>query len=182
MTIMELGAIGEFLGSVVVIVSVIYLAAQVRQNTAQQKREETISIHRGQNEVVAQMMDPAVIRAFALVADGDAPASIEDRARTIMWVILYLNHFQIVYDLHHQGTLDGERYAVWELYAVAIVACKGIRAWWDGESGKLAFTPNMRALIDRRLDDPKIASTPLNEMWSIFGAEAWRSRQPVPEA
>ena len=36
-----------------------YLAVQIRQNTAQQMREETVSIQRGQNEVVSKLNDPA---------------------------------------------------------------------------------------------------------------------------
>ena len=38
MTIMELGAIGEFIGSIAVLATLVYLALQVRKNTAQQKR------------------------------------------------------------------------------------------------------------------------------------------------
>jgi hypothetical protein len=33
-------------------------------------------------------------------------------------------------DLYHGGTLDEERYQLWEIRAVRIVACKGIQ---DGE-------------------------------------------------
>ena len=106
MTVVELGSIGEFVGSIVVLVTLIYLARQIRQNTAQQKREETISIQHGQNRVLSQMTDPAMVRAYVRTADGDVPASVEDEARAITWVLQYLNQFQIVYDLHHDGTLD----------------------------------------------------------------------------
>lgn len=44
-----IGAVGEALGSIAVLVTLIYLAIQIRQNTAQQKREELISIQHGQN-------------------------------------------------------------------------------------------------------------------------------------
>ena len=33
MTLMELGALGEFLGSIAVLATLIYLAVQLRQNT-----------------------------------------------------------------------------------------------------------------------------------------------------
>jgi len=39
-TISELGPLGEFLGSLLTLVTLAYLAIQIRQNTAQQKREE----------------------------------------------------------------------------------------------------------------------------------------------
>ncbi len=181
MTVIELGALGEFIGSVVVMLTLIYLAVQVRQNTAQQKREETVSIQRGQNQVVSQLRDPAVVRAWVRAADGEIAVSVEDRSTAIIWVIQYLNQFQIVYDLHHDGTLDEDRYQLWESIAISIVASKGIREWWDTESGKLAFMPKVRTLIDRKLDDTADPPTPFNKMWSIFTTEAWQSGASDPE-
>ena len=177
MTVMELGALGEFVGSIAVIATLIYLALQIRQNTSQQKREETVSIQHGQNKVVAQMQDPSVVRAYARAADGDTPASIADRARAIIWVIQYLNHFQIVFDLHNDGSLDDERYDLWESFAISMVASKGIRAWWDNELGKLAFMPTVRNLIDQKLNDTENPPTPFNQMWEIFSTESWRDTQ-----
>ena len=181
MTITELGAIGEFVGSILVMLTLVYLAVQVRQNTAQQKREETVSIQRGQNEVVSQMLDPTIVRAYARAADGVIPASAEDKSMAIVWVIQYLNHFQIVYDLHHGGTLDDERYELWEGFAVGIVASKGIREWWDAEQGKLGFMPDVRELIDQKLNDTVEPAIPFNEMWSIFNAKTWESSDSKPE-
>jgi hypothetical protein len=180
MTIADLGALGEFIGSLAVVVTVGYLALQIRQSTAQQKREESLSIHQGQNTVISQMMDPANVRAYARVAEGDGSASTADRARAIMWVIQYLNHFQTVYDLHQNGSLDEERYALWEGFAVGMVASKGIRAWWDDESGKLVVIPAVRDLIDARMNDTENPPTPTNERWTVYGAAAWREH-PLPE-
>jgi hypothetical protein len=174
MTITELGAIGEFVSSIVVMLTLVYVAVQVRQNTAQQKREETISIQRGQNDVVSHLLDPAMVRAYARAADGEIRASAEDRSRAIIWVVQYLNHFQIVYDLHHGGTLDKERYELWKGFAISMVASTGIRERWETEQGKLAFMPDIRALIDRKLNDPAEPPIPFNEMWSIFNANAWK--------
>jgi len=173
MTVIELGAIGEFVGSIAVIGTLIYLALQIRQNTSQQRREETVSIQHGQNMVVAQMQDPAIVRAYVKAADGDIPASAADRAMAIIWVIQYLNHFQIVFDLHNDGSLDDDRYQLWEGFAVSMVASKGIRAWWDDEKGKLAFMPNIRSLIEQKLNDRENPPVPFNKMWSVFTTEAW---------
>jgi len=52
MTITELGAIGEFVGAIVLIATLVYWSIQVRQNTAQHKREETVPVQRGQNDVI----------------------------------------------------------------------------------------------------------------------------------
>ena len=182
MTVIELGALGEFFGSIVIIVTLIYLAIQVRQNTTRQKREETVSIQQGQNMVISQMRDPQMIRAFVRTADGDTPVSIEDRSIAIMWVVQYLNQFQIVYDLYHDGTLDAERYQLWESIAISIVACKGIRAWWEGDSGKFGFMPKVRDRIDERLADTSDPPVPWNKAWSIFTTEAWEQDASAPNS
>jgi len=178
MTITELGALGEFIGSILTIATLIYLATQVRQNTAQQKREESVSIQHGQNSVMAQMQDPLVVRAYARTAEGNLVASAADRARAIIWLIQYLNHFQLVYDLYQDGALDPGRYELWEGFAVRLVAPKGIREWWDGESGRLGFMPEVRDLIDRKLEDQADPVVPMDKMWSIFSAEAWEAGDP----
>ena len=173
MTITELGALGEFGGSVLTIATLIYLAAQVRQNTAQQKREETVSIQHGQNSVVSKLQDPRVVRAYALASEGEGSGSIEDRAMAIVWLIQYLNHFQIVHELYESGTLEEESYQLWAGFAVSIVASKGMREWWEGEEGRLGFHSGVRNLIDRRLNDESDPPVPFNRMWKIFNGESW---------
>ncbi len=86
MTIVELGALGEFLGSILTLATLAYLAIQIRQNTAQQKREELVSIQHGQNNVIAQLRDPRVFGAYVRTAGGRAP-SIEDRGTSFAWVL-----------------------------------------------------------------------------------------------
>jgi hypothetical protein len=170
-----IGATGEVLGALVVVITLGYLSVKVRQNTAQQKREETVSIQRGQNEVVSGLNDPAMVRAYAMTAEYGSSASPEDRSRAIIWVVQYLNQFQIVYDLHHIGTLDEERYNLWEGIAISMVASKGLREWWDEEQGKMAFMPDIRELFDRKLDDANNPPIPFNQMWSVFNAESWHT-------
>jgi hypothetical protein len=179
MTISEWGSVAELISSFAVIASLIYLALEIRHNTAQQKREETVSIQHGQNSVIQNMLDPRIVRAYAMTADGDGPVSAQDRATAIVWVIQYINHFQIVCDLYDSGSLEQDRFDLWKGFAVSIVASKGIRSWWDQEQGKLAFMPRVRDLIDRELLDSEPAPVPFNAMWEIFMAETWRESTPL---
>ena len=70
-------------------------------------------------EVVSRLNDPAMARAYAMTAENGHSASPEDRTRAIVWVIQYPNHFQIVYDLYHIGTLDEARYKLWSIFNAA---------------------------------------------------------------
>lgn len=174
MTLQELGSIGELLGALATIATLAYLAAQVRQNTAQQKREELISIQHGQNSIVAQLQDPRVFGAFVRGAAGRAP-SIQDRATALVWVIQYLNQFEIVQDRYKTSALDEEQYQLWAGFAVAMVAPVHIRRWWAEEDGRLGFHSDIRNMIDQRLQDTRSPPVPITEMWSTFDPEAWES-------
>ena len=89
MTVMELGALGEFIGSILMIATLIYLAIQVRQNTARQKRDASVSIQHGQNGVVALLQDPVMARAYARTAEYGLAAPIEDQSRAVNFVLLF---------------------------------------------------------------------------------------------
>ena len=92
----------------------------------------------------------------------------------LIWLIQYINHFQIVLEAQNNGELEKEQYDLWEGFVVSMVACKGIMEWWDGEQGRLAFMPKTRDLIDLRLNDRANPPKPFNEMWSIFSADTWK--------
>ena len=177
MTIAELGAIGEFAGSVLTLVTLAYLAVQIRQNTAQQRREELVSIQHGQNEVVRQLQDPRVMGAYVRTATDRDP-TIEDRGASFSWVVQYLNHFQVVEDLHRRGVLDEEQYRLWLGFAVAIVAPTGIQRWWHEENGRLGFHSDVRDAIDERLRDAADPPVPITQMWGQFSGDAWTSSRP----
>ncbi len=167
-----IGAVGEILSALAVLVTLVYLATQIRQSTAQQKREELVSIQHGQNAVIAQLQDPRVFGAYVRTADDRRP-TIEDRGTALSWVIQYLNHFQVVHELHRNGALNEEQYQLWAGFAVAIVAPKGVRRWWDEEDGRLAFHSEVRQLIDSRLQDSENPPIPVTEMWTQFSGDAW---------
>ncbi len=181
MTIAELGALGEFVGAILTLATLAYLAVGIRQNTAQQKREELISVQHGQNSVVAQLQDPQVFGGYVRTAAGRRP-SIEDRGAAFSWVVQYLNHFEVVHRLYRSGSMDEEQYQRWAGFAVAIVAPAGMRQWWDEEDGRSGFHLEVREMIDQRLNDPANPPLPITEMWSAFSPDAWESasRGPYP--
>ncbi len=152
--------------------TLIYLATQIRQNTAQQQREELLSIQHGQNEVVRQLQDPRVMGGYVRTATDRSP-SIEDRGAAFAWVVQYLNHFQVVHELHARGAIDEEQYALWAGFAVAIVAPPGIRSWWDEENGRLGFHAGVREMIDARLRDERSPAVGIADMWGQFDGDAW---------
>jgi len=173
MTIQDLGSIGELIAAIATIATLVYLAIQIRQNTAQQKLDAYVSVQHGQNSAVDLLRDPELMRAYALTAEYGRDAAPEDRSRAINFVLQYLNHFQIVHDLYVDGIIKDERYELWKGFAVAVVAPPGILDWWHRESGRMAFMPEVRTLIEDRLEDHENPPVPISEMWSIHNASSW---------
>ena len=66
MTIQDLGSIGELIAAIATIATLVYLAIQIRQNTAQQKLDAYVSVQHGQNSVVDLLRDPDMMRASDL--------------------------------------------------------------------------------------------------------------------
>ncbi len=157
---------------IAIVVTLIYLSTQIRQNTAQQKREELVSIQHGQNAVVSQLQDPRVMGGYVRTAAERNP-SIQDRAACFSFVVQYLNHFQVVHAIHKNGALDDEQYQLWARFAVAITAPKGVQQWWYEENGRLGFQQEVRDLIDGRLEDRANPPVPITEMWGQFDGDEW---------
>ena len=120
-------------------------------------------------------MFPAAVRSYAMMAEKGRAAEPEDRSRSIIFLVQYLNQFQIVYDLYHLGSIDQERYEFWEGIAISLVACNGLLEWWDEGGGKSAFTVEIQSLFDSKLKDSDNAPMGADEIWDIFNANSWRA-------
>ena len=132
MTIMELGALGEFLGSVGVIATLAYLAVQIRQNT---RATQTASHHAITDSLnqgnVAQATDPELARIWLVGCEDRASLSDVDRHRLDMLLLAYFHVFDSLFYSASRGT--GERsLLVADAKSVAhLMSLPGVRAWWD---------------------------------------------------
>ena len=111
MTLEDIGNIGEFIGAIAVVISLIYLAAQIRQNTRAlnsssyaQSAEQLWLV----NLAVAQNSDLARIMAeFA----ADKPLSPEDTVRLEAALQLYFFGMENLFRQYERGLLDSD---TWE--------------------------------------------------------------------
>ncbi|NIR44180.1 MAG: hypothetical protein GWN99_08660 [Gemmatimonadetes bacterium] len=153
-----IGAVGEAAGAVGVIVSLVYLAVQVRQNTRSVRGEMYESIVTAIVDLVEPLtQDQELARIFeTAVEDWDA-VSFEDRSRL---VYLLFSVFKLFENLHYQfrqGTLDPSLWAGWHNLILSYYAMPGVRTWW--QMRRLAFSAEFRdylesVSIDRPLPRP----------------------------
>ncbi len=126
MTLIELGALGEFLGSIAVLATLVYLAVQLRQNTlAMQASEKTALAQTYQMRsdalqlMVVQAADsahlsPIITKLTAAGYPEDISAlsqlSEEELGRFRLWQIAQQTHWDNWFYQYQQGFIDVESY------------------------------------------------------------------------
>jgi len=144
------GAISQIVGTVLVGITLIYLAVQLRQNTSALKSSTFLAISTlmgSTMEVYATHSDlaPLLIKAQAGL-DELSPA---ERARFGFLMMMAFRRVETVVVQRHLGFIDRELTAGFERSALSLFNSKGNRQWWD--TSKSAFSNVFSAWIDENL-------------------------------
>lgn len=152
MNIVELGAIGELVGGVAVIVTLLYLAAQIRQNTRSGAAAAFHSASSSVMEIRQALFERADVAHiyFAGLADVDS-LDAEERLR---FRLLMHNVFWSFGNSYTQGRLSQATED--EMDAVIagvrrIVRSPGARWFWADY--RQEFDPTFRDVVDALLDE-----------------------------
>jgi hypothetical protein len=145
-----LGNIGDFVGGIAVVVTLLYLAAQIRQNTSALRTASRQAISDGYRASNRLRLDPATGIAWSrgLRSFGDLPFA--DRHVFSTLIVDEALFFQGAFALYESGQLDDSTYQAYLAWFAAIVATPGGRLWWE-EIARPIFTPGMIQAVDARL-------------------------------
>ncbi len=148
MTLQDLGAIGELVGSLGAVIALIYLAVQVRQNT----RGIRTSAH--QHVVTANAavtMAPAHNLDFAALlwkgAGSSKALTEETQVAFNLWCFQYFMMIQATHQLFLDDAVDE---GVWQRElqrAVGGLKVPGFREWWEA-GGRTQLSPNFVTLVE----------------------------------
>ncbi len=126
MSLIELGALGEFLGSILVLATLAYLSVQIKQNTRSMDENKKLALAQ-----TYQMRADALQMMLVSAADSDHigriitdltsagyPSDIaalevlsaEDRGRFRQWQIAQQTHWDNMFFQYQQGFIDEEYY------------------------------------------------------------------------
>ncbi len=131
MNILELGAIGELVGGVAVVATLIYLALQVRQNTAQSRRDGAAS---GLNFPAQLCLMTESEENAEVLRSGlrDFSSLTPNQAACFNSLLLGLfAAFVGVLDLHKAGLITPDEFEATEGNFARFIIAPGGREWWD---------------------------------------------------
>lgn len=145
-----IGAIGQLAGAVLVGITLIYLALQLRQNTSALKSSTflAISTSMGSNmEVLATHSDlaPLLIKAQS----GLDALSATERARFGFVMVMAFRRVETVIVQRHFGFIDPELTEGFERSALSVLGSTGARQWWEESKG--AFSNLFCAWVDAKI-------------------------------
>ena len=149
-TIQDLGAVGELMGAIAVVITIGYLASQIRQNT-RSTRAMTYAASTGGWQDTFQEMSVEDYDLFVQAAIDDESLTDGQFLRTYYLFRAIFRRIENDFYQYKAGTLDQ---ATWEAYTVSFVddffATRVPRAMWKLQSGY--FEPSCAAYIDGMVD------------------------------
>ncbi len=124
MNLMELGAIGEFVGAIAVVATLIYLSVQIRQNTRSMDQGRKLALAQTY-QIRADALQDMLVRAadsehvapiIVKLTEAGYPQDIagldelttEERGRFRLWQIAQHAHWDNMFYQYQQGFIDEE--------------------------------------------------------------------------
>jgi hypothetical protein len=131
MTLSDLGNVGEFIASIAVVVSLVYLGIQIRQNTRIVKAATHHSSSRAWSELeIGLGSDPEVARILLKGGRSYAELNLEERFRysLLMRAIIHLHEDDFVQS--QEGLIDANLLERQRRSLAKALAEPAARAWW----------------------------------------------------
>jgi len=145
-----LGNLGDFIGGVAVVGSLIYLAIQIRGNTrsnqAQALAQWSMFSSYTNEHIIRDREFVQLLRKFLAGEEWDA--SDPDTARVSMFLTQMFTNLQTIYYLHQGGTIGIEFLNAQLPYIQRVMSQPGGHGWWRS-AGAETFTPEFVDFVRR---------------------------------
>ncbi|MBW2241516.1 MAG: hypothetical protein JRH01_05975 [Deltaproteobacteria bacterium] len=144
---------GEFLAAIATLVTLVYLALQIRQNTRATRSASHHAITEALNQSNRLVTgDPDVARIWVAGKADRGALSDEDRERFDLHMLAYFHVFDTLHYQVRTGAGDRELLLAEEKSFAHLFSHPGVSEWW--EANPYAFSPEFRSYMETfRLPD-----------------------------
>ena len=151
-----LGNYGEFVGAIAVFATLVYLAAQIRQNTNSLKSASYQAAISSMSEMArATGTDEDVARVVRVFMQGDVGDLNEDEylMATSYFTGLFRN-FENFYYQHQTGAMEDHLWLGMRNSMVGYIHMPNIRTWWDQR--RIIYSPLFADFIESQEQNPEL--------------------------
>jgi len=144
------GAIGQVAGALLVGFTLIYLALQLRQNTAALKSSTFVAISTSMGATMEVMATHADLAPLLIKAQsGLDELSASERARFGFLMMMAFRRVEMVVVQSHFGFIDQDLVEGFQRSALSALGSKGARIWWEGS--RSAFSDLFSTWVDEKI-------------------------------
>jgi hypothetical protein len=150
MSLQDLGNIGDFLGGIGVVVTLIYLAGQIRHNTRSIRASAFQAAQRDVAAVLDGLAHDAELTRIYFDGNRDFESfSREDRRRYATIFTSILRRYENLLQQSRLGSLDPDLWEGLRHELRRVFAQRGTRAYWT--KGQDAFNRELRDFVNREI-------------------------------
>ena len=150
MTLETLANLGEFISGIVVVLSLVYLAFQVRQNTQSLRTENYARALDRVSAMQARLSEDPDLAAIFDRGLRDTGALTPEQRIQFTWAFYEMfGAFEFMYHQSEAGALQAD---VWERWSATLtwwISLPGVQAWWRAKP--TPFSSSFSAFVESRL-------------------------------
>ena len=144
MTLQDLGGIGELIGGIGVIVSLLYLARQIRDSSRIERLNARYAVSQALLSAFSRIdEDPELHRVWVAARDRGEELDDEDRERLGRFLYQYFVQLSLAYGY---SEIDPEIRARYEPNLVRFLQAAEVRSWWSRQ--REFFVEPFRSEVD----------------------------------
>ena len=152
MNIQDLGAIGELLGGITVIASVIYLASQIRHGIRGYQSHTILEVTNHFSNLQLETAKHDNLLKTPAKAERHEPLDALEQRRAIHIISSYLIGFENMFTQCNNKMMDAPAYQSRRIVIASLMGCTGIWQWWNN-MGRKQFPADFVADIEQAVID-----------------------------
>ena len=150
MTWATAGVIAEVVGAIAVVVSLWYLAVQMKQNTELERAELEVQLGVTWADLHDNMIqNPSLARAYDLAENNWREMNVED-VRAYLWFVAKSFHIlEGMFRQYRRGLLAKEVWEPYDRYIFGVLQIEAVMGWWqsDGSLTSMEFKDHVETLL-----------------------------------
>ncbi len=147
--------IGELVAAIAVVISLLFVGIEIKQNNNIQRQQATRSLSRDWSDATAAFQDPELACLFVRLGNEREKLTAQEATQieAVIWRI-YKVYEELQYQ-HEQGMIDESVWNGFRQLIAAEMSFESYRVWWLGY--QKTFSPRFRKYMDKM-----VAEIPIN--------------------
>ena len=166
------GAIAEIAGVLLIVVSLVFVGIQVRQNTAQLRQDNLRETMRGLLDINWYFhRDDAAFEVFRKGCKSFEKLAPKGKAHFHSIVVDLSFYLELVHGMHQAGLIDSAALEISERFFLAVLSTPGGKQWWDFARRTKPMPDLTIDYLQALMDAPDKDFKPITELQPWFASD-----------